>query len=84
MLHDVFNMDTNEPFRFSFEKMDGYKDTADLIESCRVAILDREYTTACDLFAQGKYEEARAVFETLNGHKDSKDKINACVCQCRA
>ena len=62
----------------AFEKMDGYKDTADLIESCRVAILDREYTTACDLFAQGKYEEARAVFETLSGHKDSKDKINAC------
>lgn len=54
----------------AFEKMDGYKDSADKILQCK-------YNFALSLMADGKYSEAIELFSTLD-YEDSKAKIQEC------
>ena len=64
-----------------FAKLDGYRDSTSLIESCEAAITaikDKEYDDAANLAATGKYSEAIAEFKKLNGYRDSKEQMEAC------
>lgn len=66
----------------AFEAMDGYKDSAENIESCEAAVelaeLNAKYEAALALMEAEDYEEAITAFELLDGHKDSEDKIDEC------
>ncbi|MBP3685368.1 MAG: TIR domain-containing protein [Oscillospiraceae bacterium] len=59
----------------AFEALGDYKDSAEKIEKCELAILERQYNAAVALMGAGKYEEAIAAFEELSGYKDSSDMI---------
>ena len=59
----------------AFEAMDGYKDTASLIEECKKA---KVYQNAVELMNDGKYEEAIEQFKTIDGYKDSTAQSNKC------
>lgn len=62
----------------AFETLDGYKDSANKIAECKIAILDIKYNEALSLMQQGMYAEAIAAFKTLDGYKDSATQINTC------
>lgn len=62
----------------TFEDLDGYKDSVQKIEDCRLAILDNKYKDAVALMNKGEYTEAIAIFETLDDYKESTTKIIEC------
>ena len=55
----------------AFEAMDGYKDSEDQIQNCKIAIKEEEYRSAKQLYHEKKYEEAYYAFVVLYGYKDS-------------
>lgn len=62
----------------AFEAMDGYKDSAEMIEQCKQGETDLAYEKAKALLSDKKYEEAKTAFNALNGYKDSKELIKEC------
>lgn len=57
----------------AFEAMGGYKDSAQKIEDCELAILEGKYNNAVALMEAGNYEEAASAFEALDNFKDSAE-----------
>lgn len=59
----------------AFKTLEGYKDSADKIEECQIAI---NYVDAVTLMKAGQYEMALAAFNEISGYLDSADKIIEC------
>ena len=72
---DLYNDGKYEEAISSFEALNGYKDSADQINNCRKAILDKDYNAAVEYFNSEKYEEAIEAFTVLDGYKDSIEII---------
>ena len=62
----------------AFQALNGYKDSAELITKCKIAIRDANYDAAIDLYNAGKYYEAIKAFRALNGYKDSAEMLTQC------
>ena len=62
----------------AFEAMDGYRDSAAMIEECRTALKDIDYDAAVALMEAGMYDDSIAAFETMNGYRDSAAMIEKC------
>lgn len=62
----------------AFKALDNYKDSKQMIEDCKIGILDDKYDAALALMQEGKYNEAIAVFKALSDHRDSVSKIKEC------
>lgn len=62
----------------AFESMDGYRESAEQIETCKTAIKDHEYDEAVALYNAGQYEEAIAAFEAMDGYRESAEQIETC------
>lgn len=62
----------------AFNAMDGYRDSANMIDECNMAIRDGEYNNAIALMETGRYTEAIAAFEAMDGYRDSVWKIDEC------
>ena len=63
----------------AFEKLDGYKDSADKIDECNISIIDGKYKNAVSLMEAGKYAEAIELFSTLSDYKDSKKYLTELI-----
>ncbi len=61
-----------------FEELDGYKDSEDKLNECKVMIDDVRYNEALALMNDAKYDEAVELFKELDGYKDCQEKINEC------
>ena len=70
--------------RAIFVSLDGYKDSAAMVEQCNNADLDATYDTAVQLMNEQKYVEAIVVFRKLGGYKDSDELIEKCQSAVRA
>jgi alpha-tubulin suppressor-like RCC1 family protein len=62
----------------TFEALNGYKDSTQKIEECKIGILNDKYDTALVLMQEGKYSEAISAFKALSKHRDSVEKIKEC------
>jgi tetratricopeptide (TPR) repeat protein len=62
----------------AFEAMEGYRDSAAMIENCRAAKIENAYQNAIALFEAGSYAEAVVAFLTLDGYRDSASYIAQC------
>ena len=62
----------------AFEALGDYKDSAQKIADCELAILERDYNNAIALMDAGSYEEAITAFARLDDYKDSTEKIKDC------
>ena len=63
----------------AFEAMDGYKESALQIETCRQVLKQMErYDTAVTLMENGEYESAIRTFNAIKRYKDSELQIEAC------
>ena len=59
----------------AFQAMNGYKDSAEKIRVCNIAIADGKYIDAVTLMEAGNYEAALAIFTELGEYKNSTQKI---------
>ncbi len=62
----------------AFEALEGYKDSTEQINNCKIGILGREYNKAIALMESEKYDEAIIAFTELEDYKDSKEQIQNC------
>lgn len=62
----------------AFTKLDGYEDSADLIEDCKTKILEEQYIKAVKLMEAENYQQAMSEFSKLGGYKDSAAKFEEC------
>ncbi|MBQ8245753.1 MAG: hypothetical protein IJZ42_01295 [Lachnospiraceae bacterium] len=58
-----------------FTELGGYKDSADLLAQCQVAIWNGMLENAKELIERGSYYEAIAILEELGGHEDSTEQL---------
>lgn len=63
---------------FWLNRINGYKDSEDLIDACQNAIWEAEYQDALVHMDNGRYAFARLKLEELNGYKDSDTLILEC------
>ena len=61
-----------------FEKLDGFKDSAEQIENCNNLIVEEKYKDASALFEEKKYGDACTIFDEISDYKDSKEKADTC------
>ena len=65
-----------------FEKMKGYLDSAELIETCKIAISDNLYDRAIELYNCANdisgYEKAKDKLNQLHGYKDCNELVQKC------
>ena len=61
----------------SFQALDGYKDSNDLIEKCEKAILEKDneekYSEAIKSYKSGDYDNAFSLLESIEGYKDATE-----------
>ena len=62
----------------AFTKLDGYKDSADLLEDCEAKLFEEKYLKAVASMEAGFYYQAMSEFGELNGYKDSAAKAEEC------
>ena len=60
----------------AFEALDGYKDSIDQIENCKVAILDEKLENALKLLDEKKYDEAYAILTSLGTYANASNEIS--------
>lgn len=63
---------------FWLKRINGYKDSEDLIDACQNAIWEAEYQDAIEQMDSGFHTFALLKFEKLNGYKDSNTLILEC------
>lgn len=59
----------------AFENLNGYKDSEELVEKCKIGIKNLAYDEAIALKTATKYNEAIDAFSAMNGYRDSEDQI---------
>ena len=59
----------------AFEAMDGYKDSTQKIEECKMGICELEYTRAIELIEAGRYADAVYVFERAPVFENGTDRL---------
>lgn len=69
-----------EPIK-AFQAIDGYKDSADLINDCRTALKDIDYKKAIELMNEGEIIDAYESLVALKGDEDSAEKADSIVDQ---
>lgn len=59
----------------AFEKLDGFKDSAEKMDECKSAIIEQTYTEAVALLEEGKHDQAFITLVGLGDYKDSANRI---------
>ena len=59
----------------AFEALNGYRDSAQMINDCESGI---KYKIALDYYNKRAYDDAKGTFEELNGFRDSVEYISKC------
>lgn len=62
-----------------FEKLDGFKDSEDMVQVCLEAYEEERYNLAVDFYNRKKYLDAAEVFEEIKGYKDSGEQLGECI-----
>lgn len=58
-----------------FEKLNGFSDSDEMIETCQNGIQERKYLDAQNLFEHSEYDKALQLYIELGDYKDCKQKI---------
>lgn len=66
-----------------FSSIRDYKDSADHVAVCLLAIHEAIYQQAVALEAEGKYEDAAAMYTRIKSHKDSQERLDRCNAEIR-
>ena len=61
----------------AFRKLNGHKDSEEIIKACEDILTAPKYDAAHELFNKGRYEEAIDSLKALDGYRDSESLIEA-------
>lgn len=67
----------------ALETLGDYKDSLEIVASCKTGILEEQYAAAVLQKNAGAYREAIAAFSQLDGYRDSVEQIAACESKIR-
>ena len=73
---DLMNDGKYEDAISAFEALDGYKDSIEQIENCKVAILNEKLENALKLLDEKKYDEAYAILASLGTYANASNEIS--------
>ena len=71
----LMNIGKYEEAIFTFEKLDGYKDSNNKINACKIAIAEQKYQSALSFIDDNDTIKALQILMTISDYKDSNDLI---------